>query len=351
MKKNTVFSLLIGGGLSAIALWLAFRNVPLSDLVRYVGSVNYIWMIPAIILTFLSLVLRAVRWREIVSASYPISVLQAYHPVAIGFMLNYVLPARAGEIARPLILQKKDGVPFSAGLATVAAERVFDLIFLIILLAWSLSSIRIDPEISMTFGKYHLNKELLEKIADGMLRMLIVLMIGIVLFIIPRVRYRMIRLLTKIPNLFPEALRPGIGKICAMLSEMIENIASGFVLVRQPRRIYACIAYTLLIWIIQVFSYYLVVLGCPGVMLSVTQTGAMMVMICFFVALPSVPGFWGIWEAGGIFALSLFGVSGKEAAGYTLVNHAIQILPLIPVGLISVIALGVNIRQLSYKDA
>ncbi len=351
MKKNTVFSLLIGGGLSAIALWLAFRNVPLSELAIYVRSVNYFWMIPAIVLTFLSLVLRAVRWREIVSASYPIGILQAYHPVAIGFMLNYVLPARAGEIARPLILQKQDDVPFSTGLATVAAERVFDLIFLIILLAWALSSIRIDPGIRMSFGNYHLNKELLEKLADGMFRMLIVLIVGMVLFIVPYVRSQMIRVLGKIPNLFSESLRPGIGKVCTMMSEMIENIASGFVLVRHPRRIYACIAYTLLIWTIQVFSYHLVVLGCPGVKLSLTQTGAMMVMICFFVALPSVPGFWGIWEAGGIFALSLFGVSGKEAAGYTLVNHAIQILPLIPVGLASVIALGMNIRQLSYKDA
>ncbi len=113
----------------------------------------------------------------------------------------------------------------------------------------------------------------------------------------------------------------------------------------------SCVAYTLLIWGVQVVSYYLVSLGCPGIGLSVVQIGAVMVMICFFVALPSVPGFWGVWEAGGVIALSLFGISAKEAAGYTLVNHAVQIFPIILIGLVSVMMLGVNIRQLSYKNA
>jgi glycosyltransferase 2 family protein len=293
--------------------------------------------------------LRAARWREIVGASHPIGFSQAYHPVAIGFMLNFVLPARAGEIARPLILQNKDGVPFTTGLATVAAERMFDLLCLIALFAWMLSTVRIDPAANMTFGSYHLNKEMLENIANGMLKLLMLLIIGIVIFIVPQARQQMIRVLTSIPNLFPESLKPKVGNICSILSGMVENIASGFILVRHPKRIYKCILYTLLVWGIQIISYYLVSLGCPGIGLSVVKIGAVMVMICFFVALPSVPGFWGVWEAGGVFALSLFGVSAKEAAGYTLVNHAVQIFPVILAGLISAVISGINVWQVSYK--
>ncbi|MCJ7617482.1 MAG: flippase-like domain-containing protein, partial [Desulfobacterales bacterium] len=70
------------------------------------------------------------------------------------------------------------------------------------------------------------------------------------------------------------------------------------------------------------------------------------IIICFFIALPSVPGFWGIWEAGGIFALSLFGVSAKEAAGFTLANHAIQIFPIIIAGFISAMLSGVDTLQI-----
>jgi uncharacterized membrane protein YbhN (UPF0104 family) len=89
--------------------------------------------------------------------------------------------------------------------------------------------------------------------------------------------------------------------------------------------------------------------GCPGIELSFAEISAHMIIICFFIALPSVPGYWGIWEAGGVFALALFGVSSKDAAGYTLANHAIQIFPVMIVGLVSVMVTSVNILQVSYE--
>ena len=72
-----------------------------------------------------------------------------------------------------------------------------------------------------------------------------------------------------------------------------------------------------------------------------------MVIVSFFIALPSVPGFWGIWEAGGVFALSLFAIPAKEAAGFTLVNHAVQMFPIIFAGLASALITGVSIRQVA----
>ena len=75
----------------------------------------------------------------------------------------------------------------------------------------------------------------------------------------------------------------------------------------------------------------------------------MMVIICFFISLPSVPGWWGLWEAGGVFALSLFGISAKDAAGFTLANHAIQVIPVILIGIVSAMILSVNIRRMSFE--
>jgi len=91
-------------------------------------------------------------------------------------------------------------------------------------------------------------------------------------------------------------------------------------------------------------------LGSPGVGLSFLELTAVMVIVCFFIALPSVPGFWGLWEAGGVFAMALFGVPAKEAAGFTLVNHAVQMFPVILVGLISAILTGVNVLQVSKES-
>ena len=70
--------------------------------------------------------------------------------------------------------------------------------------------------------------------------------------------------------------------------------------------------------------------------------------MCFFISLPSVPGFWGLWEAGGVFGLLIFGVPAKEAAGFTLANHVVQILPIIVVGIASAFITGVNLARVTY---
>jgi uncharacterized membrane protein YbhN (UPF0104 family) len=91
-------------------------------------------------------------------------------------------------------------------------------------------------------------------------------------------------------------------------------------------------------------------LGCPGIDLSFLELYAMMVILCFFISLPSAPGFWGIWEAGGVFALLIFGVPAKEAAGFTVANHVIQMLPVIIMGLVSAIITGVNVVQVAHTS-
>jgi len=99
-----------------------------------------------------------------------------------------------------------------------------------------------------------------------------------------------------------------------------------------------------------VMSYAVFALGCPGVSLTLFEMTAVLVIICLFIALPSVPGYWGLWEAGGIFAMTLFGVSSKEAAGFTLANHAIQTLPIIIIGTGSALITGVNIWRASTEN-
>jgi hypothetical protein len=110
-----------------------------------------------------------------------------------------------------------------------------------------------------------------------------------------------------------------------------------------------CAIYSILVWTIAAFSYWVFSLGSPGFHLSYTEMFAVMVIICLFIALPSVPGFWGVWEAGGVFAMSIFGVSTNVAAGFTLANHGVQVFPVIIVGFISAIITSVNIWQVSYQ--
>jgi glycosyltransferase 2 family protein len=55
-----------------------------------------------------------------------------------------------------------------------------------------------------------------------------------------------------------------------------------------------------------------------------------------------------LWEAGGVFALSIFGIAEKDALGFTLVNHACQIFPVIIIGIASALITSVNILRLPH---
>ncbi|MBW2449569.1 MAG: UPF0104 family protein, partial [Deltaproteobacteria bacterium] len=49
MKKKIGISLILGLVVSLLALFLAFRNVPFDDLIIYLASINYVWILPAVV--------------------------------------------------------------------------------------------------------------------------------------------------------------------------------------------------------------------------------------------------------------------------------------------------------------
>jgi len=353
MKRNATISLLSGLIISALALYLAFRNVPFAEIVRYMAAINYFWVFPSVLVSLSTFVIRAYRWQIILESARKVSFWQTFHPLMIGFMINCILPGRVGELARPAVLQRKENIPFSTGLATVAAERVFDVTILIILFAVLLATVQIDPGLDIAFGDYHLNRQTLIIVGRSILQMFLLLIAGIILVGYGKTRKIINNIIMGIPAAFffaGSAFKAKMQKkICVPLVDFVENFAIGFSLVKYPRKIFICSGLSLVIWVLSAVSYYIMAQGCPGISLSFSEIFSVMIIICFFIALPSVPGYWGIWEAGGVFALTLFGVSSKNAAGYTLANHAIQILPVILIGFISAMLTSINILQVSYE--
>ncbi|MBT8357615.1 MAG: flippase-like domain-containing protein [Desulfobacterales bacterium] len=353
MNKKTAISFFSGITISLIALYFAFRNVPFTDLMVYIKSINYLWVLPSTLIVFAGFALRAVRWQLILGSNRKIGFLSSYHPLIIGFMINCILPGRVGEIARPAILKKKENVPFSTGLATVVAERIFDLFILIALFIFFLSTAKIDPNLIIEFGSYSLNSKTLVAVFSGMIKLSVLLFIGIIVVGFDATRKIINRIIMGFPFVlffFGSSFKKKIqDKICTPMVHITENFASGFSFIKSPKLILICIIFSAIIWLLAALAYYIFSLGCPGIELSFAEMTSVMLIVCFFIALPSAPGFWGLWEAGGVFAMLLFGVPEKDAAGFTLANHAIQIFPVIIMGMISAIITGVDIRRVSYS--
>ncbi len=354
MKQKIIFSLLVGVTLSAIGFYFALRNVSFADLLVYMQSMNYLWLIPAAAIGMFTFVLRALRWQVILSSSVHLPFASAFHPLMIGFMINTVLPLRVGELARPAIIKKQNNVDFSLGFTTVGAERILDAITLIALFAWMLATVHIDPDLTIEFRNYALNRRTLESVAAGLIRFCIVVAAGIVAISIPAVQRLVKQAIFKLPALlvfagdgFKQKVK---AKCCLPLAGVVDNIAAGTSMIKSPGKLVICLVYSLLIWLLQAFALYLVTFGSPGISLTFTQMTTVFIIICFSIMLPSVPGFWGLWEAGGKFGLALFGVAADKAMGFSLVSHVVLMIPVLVVGFVSAGITGVNIIQVSYRE-
>jgi len=121
---RTVLSFL----LTAVFLYLAFRNANLEELWASLKSANLFWIAVLLPLGLFSHWVRALRWRYILTPIKPnASLRNLFSAVMIGYLANNILP-RAGELVRPYVAGKLEMISKSSVLGTVVLERILDTV-------------------------------------------------------------------------------------------------------------------------------------------------------------------------------------------------------------------------------
>src|SRR5262245_46928533 len=80
-----------------------------------------------------SYVARSLRWRVLLSATQKIAPLNVYGATMAGYIGNYFLPARAGELMRTVLLGRRTGLSQSFILGTIVTERLIDIVAVLVL--------------------------------------------------------------------------------------------------------------------------------------------------------------------------------------------------------------------------
>lgn len=115
-----------------------FNEIDLRQTLEDFKNAKYSWVILGAFLALLSHILRAARWGLMLSSmGYKPSLYRTTLAVLIGYVTNLVFP-RAGEVARAVSLQKSEKIPFDKSFGAVIAERVTDVLVLVILMAVNL---------------------------------------------------------------------------------------------------------------------------------------------------------------------------------------------------------------------
>ena len=118
--------------LVCIAVFL--RNADLDRVWSAVAAARADFLALSVVLTALTFVIRAERWQYLLGPLGPTKFRNVFRTTVIGFAASAVLPARAGEVIRPYLLARKEGLSATAAFATILVERVIDLVAVLLLL-------------------------------------------------------------------------------------------------------------------------------------------------------------------------------------------------------------------------
>ncbi len=303
-----------------------------------IRSADPVLFLASVILVTLTFPARAVRWRILLEAGT--GQRTAFMPVwlatAIGFMANNVLPARAGEVARAYAAATLVKLPVSTSLSTIAVERVFDGVVVVLLLAIGLAAPDFPADVTMAGQRLTSVATLMGGIFLGLLA---------VLGVIAHYPQRAIALADRLAH----ALLP--ARAAAWSAGVARNLFSGLSVLRSPRDFARVAAWSFVVWGLNAVSYGLAFHAFHLGDLPLTSTLVLQGIVVLGVAIPSSPGYAGIFEAACIAALAIYGVNKDTALGFALALHMAWYIPITVLGVWALVKAGLSMGDLRAAPA
>src|SRR5262245_38172184 len=112
--------------ISGVFLYLAVSGMDFARTVQELKKSSPMPILGAVFFLSLSYWIRAYRWSYLLLPVKEISTPPLFRSTLIGFMGNYLLPFRAGEIMRAVSIGQSQNISKAAALGSIVLERVFD---------------------------------------------------------------------------------------------------------------------------------------------------------------------------------------------------------------------------------
>jgi glycosyltransferase 2 family protein len=274
---------------SALFVYLAVRKVDLSESVRLLGTVHLGWLSAAALLYLCAYPFRALRWRGILREQKTISFEGVLVPTFIGYMLNNILPARAGEVYRAHLLGRRAQISRSGAAGSIVVERAFDGVMLVglVLLLFVLF-----PQTRFLGGA---------ALATGLIFLALAAGILFYSFAVDGTH----RVIDKVLGIVPQGLEESISRRVKFFLRGIRGVSTF-------RGCLEALVYTVLIWVLEMSAFALVVISFD---VTLPPSGYLLVytLAALGTALPSGPAYIGPLQYAFVLSLGFFAISQETA--------------------------------------
>lgn len=316
-RFGKVISYLIPLVLGLGLLHWVFNEIDLEKTFRDFKNANYILVGVAGILALLSHIFRAARWTLMLKPmGYKPSVYHATLAVLVGYLTNLIFP-RAGEVTRAVSLQKNENVPFDKAFGAVIAERVTDVLVLLVLVVVNLA---LEHERIL-----HLFRELVPDLGRGWALPVVILLLVFLLF--GYLFYRFKDGIFRLPVIF-------------RFRSFFEGLKEGFMSVLNLEKPGMFVLQSFVIWILYYVSSMLLCYSLQiGASLSPLAVLTILVMGTIGMAMPTLGGIGSYHLLVGKIVI-LYGLTNQDGVSLATFLHTIN-------GILFVILFGVVALLLS----
>lgn len=318
MNKKLIAGLILGGGFA----YLSLRNMELGDVLARLGSLEYPYLLAALLLIILIQLIRAFRWGIIMSPLGKIAPWDLLAITSIGLLAVVALPARIGEAARAYLVARKTTIPMSSALATILVERVFDSITILVMAAAVLIFVPLPPWMATA----------------SVFFALITLVLVALIFLALQGREKVSGILASFINRLPL-------RYAEPIKGLVKGFIDGFRVLVQEKKILKAAVLSAIIWLLSVL---VIVILFAAFSLPVPLIAAFVLNVVLIVgiAIPTAPGFVGNWHYSSILGLGIFGIAQAEALSFAVIHHFLSIIVVIIMGLIFTFTSRISLIQI-----
>ena len=310
-------------------LWLFFRNVNLTEAWAAVTRAHLSLIAAAILCTLATYALRAVRWRVLLQPLGPVRFSTAFRTTVIGFTMIFLLPGRVGEVARPYLLARHEGLKAPATFATVIVERLLDVVTVLLLFAIALPLAGVDAGPQVRFiGTMS---------AVGAVGALVML------FVFAGHPEKLGQWAGRLGRRLPP-------KIAEALARLVQTFVEGLAVMRSPWHMAAAAAWSVPVWLSIALGIWAT---SHAFDLTVSFVGSFIVVgyLAVGVSLPTPGGAGGFHVLYKVALTTFFAADADVAAAAAIVLHAVSFVPITLVGLVFMWQDGLTLAGLKEMKA
>lgn len=321
---NKKLQIIAGFLIAAVLIWLLFRETDWHAVGRALREANWWWLLLSTALVFVTFLTRIRRWSYIVRTAQPVSFRHLFSATQIGFLANFTLPGRVGEVIRAVVLARLTGLAFSRCFAFVALDRVTDLFGLIAVML--ISIFFFNPDGPVVIEEYDATIPP-NAIRLGAMTTAVFMTAIIVSFVLLYLNKGLaLRIVDVTVGRVSEGLR-------VRLSGMVAQFADGLHVFKSTGDMARAIAWSLVTWTVGTFCYFCVL---QAFAIDAPWYTSVIVMACLAVAIsvPSTPGFFGVFHIAIVGALLVVApaTSPDVAKAAAIIAHFVNIVPVLIAG-------------------